>query len=294
MSYLLFVDESGHDLQQSPYAVLAGIAVEDSRAWELITALRSAEQDCFGQRITEGLLEIKAKKILKTKVFKHAAQLPPIAEAERTTAALACLREGKLAVAEGRPATQTKLQLTALAQAKIAFVRRALEIVAQHQVRAFASIVDREAPQPAGDFLRKDYAYLFERFFYFLEDCPDHHQGLVVFDELDRSKSHILVDQMSRYFQTTAKGRLRASRIVPEPFFVHSELTSLVQIADLVAYIIAWGVRVGSMIRPAREELRELADAVVAMRYMQQRDDFTRWGFAIIDDLRPREERSGK
>jgi Protein of unknown function (DUF3800) len=99
---------------------------------------------------------------------------------------------------------------------------------------------------------------------------------------------------MSRYFQTTAKGRLRASRIVPEPFFVHSELTSLVQIADLVAYIIAWGVRVGSMTRPAREELRELADAVVAMRYMQQRDDFTRWGFAIIDDLRPREERSGK
>jgi hypothetical protein len=240
------------------------------------------------------MLEIKAKKILKTKVFKHAAQLPPIAEAERTTAALACLREGKLAVAEGRPATQTKLQLTALAQAKIAFVRRALEIVAQHQVRTFASIVDREAPQPAGDFLRKDYAYLFERFFYFLEDCPDHHQGLVVFDELDRSKSHILVDQMSRYFQTTAKGRLRASRIVPEPFFVHSELTSLVQIADLVAYIIAWGVRVGSMTRPAREELRELADAVVAMRYMRQRDDFTRWGFAIIDDLRPREERSGK
>jgi hypothetical protein len=106
-----------------------------------------------------------------------------------------------------------------------------------------------------------------------------------------RSQSHVLVDQMSHYFQHTATGRLRASRIVPEPFFVHSELTSLVQIADFVAYIIAWGVRVGTMNRPARSDLTGLAEAVLALRYFKHGDDYPVWGFAIIDDLRPRDEK---
>ncbi len=33
MSYMLFIDESGRDLRESPYAVLAGIAVEDRDLW---------------------------------------------------------------------------------------------------------------------------------------------------------------------------------------------------------------------------------------------------------------------
>jgi hypothetical protein len=47
----------------------------------------------------------------------------------------------------------------------------------------------------------------------------------------------VLIDQLSEYFKRTATGRLRASRIVPEPFFV--------------------------------------------------------WSFAVIDDLRPKDERGG-
>ena len=189
-----------------------------------------------------------------------------------------------------------KPMLTALAQAKVDFAGRVLEICSQHQVRAFASIVDRDAPRPEGFFLRKDYAYLFERFFYFLSEQPPFHQGLVIFDELERSRSHLLVDQMSEYFQKTAKGRYRSSRIVPEPFFVHSDLTSLIQVADLVAYIISWGVKVGSMNRPRRTELRDLASSVCELRHqstvqVQERDDFLVWSFAVIDDLRPRDER---
>ena len=57
---------------------------------------------------------------------------------------------------------------------------------------------------------------------------------MVVFDEIEKSKSHLLIDQMHRYFRDTAVGRLRADRIVPEPFFVHSELTTGVRLADLV------------------------------------------------------------
>ncbi len=157
--------------------------------------------------------------------------------------------------------------------------------------------MDRDAPRPKGAFLRKNYAYLFERFFYFLEEQPPNQHGLVVFDELERSQSRLLLDQMGRYFQTTAVGRMRSSRILPEPMFVHSDLTSLVQVADLVAYVIAWGVRIpGRMTRPHREELKPFADAVLALRHRAVRQEgpgsFYVWSFAVIDDLRPANEKN--
>jgi hypothetical protein len=42
----------------------------------------------------------------------------------------------------------------------------------------------------------------------------------VIFDERERSQSHLLIDQLTRYFRDTAKGRMRASRVIPEPFVV--------------------------------------------------------------------------
>jgi hypothetical protein len=87
--------------------------------------------------------------------------------------------------------------------------------------------------------LRKDYAYLFERFFYFLEDTDQNASGIVVFDELEKSKSHLLLQQMDRYFKRTNKGQQRAAQIIPELFFVHSELTTGVQLADIAAYLLS-------------------------------------------------------
>jgi len=86
-------------------------------------------------------------------------------------------------------------------------------------------------------------------------------------DELERSQSHLLVDQMARYFSHEGRGEARAGRVVPEPFFVHSHLTTGVQLADLVAYTIAWNVRVGKMTRPARLELDPLGQIVSRLRY---------------------------
>lgn len=89
---------------------------------------------------------------------------------------------------------------------------------------------------------------------------------------------------------------MRASRVIPEPFFVHSHLTTAIQLADLIAYIVAWGVRVGPIRRPAREELAGLAGMVAQLRYstIREGDDgqpHRIWSFAMIDDLRPREEK---
>ncbi|MEO5328382.1 MAG: DUF3800 domain-containing protein [Magnetococcus sp. THC-1_WYH] len=168
-------------------------------------------------------------------------------------------------------------------------------LCARYRVKAFAGMVDRDALTPEADVLRKDYSFLFERFYYFLDDAQGRQHGLVVFDELERSQCHILIDQMAKYFRETVTGQARAALIYPEPFFVHSHLTTSIQIADIIAYLIAWGVRVGNMTRPARPNLAELAEKVTELRYRTTRerqgiDDFVIWSFALINDLRSRRD----
>lgn len=299
MSFLLFMDESGQDHQDSPYEVLAGVCVEDRDLWNLICEVQDAEIAYFGRRITPGIMELKAKKLLKRKTFRLAAQLPDLPPDERTRLAASCLEKGDRARGTGETdSSATREELTALAQAKIAFVEHLIELCARYRARAFASIVDPDAPRPAGDFLRKDYAYLFERYFYFLHEQPADDVGLVVFDELEKSQSHILVDQMGHYFRETAKGRMRAARVIPEPFFVHSHLTTAIQLADIVAYVVSWGVRFGRMDRPGRDALGELAGSILDLRHRTYRgngdDAQPVWSFAYLDDLRPREERFGQ
>ena len=246
MAHFLFVDESGYDRGSSPYGVLGGVAIEDRDVWNLIRDLQEAETRHFGTRYSVRGAELKAQKLISPQAFRQAAFVGSLPEGERVELARRCLTSG--AGAERRA-------IAALAQAKFAYVAEVLEICSRFRCRAFASIVEKSSPSPGTDHLRKDYAYLFERFFYYLEDLGPNAFGVVVFDELEKIQSHLLVNQMDRYFKLTARGRQRASQILPEPFFVHSDLTTGIQVADLVAYIVSWGVRFGGMSRPARPEL---------------------------------------
>lgn len=292
MAIFLFVDESGKDHRQSPYEVLAGVAIKDQNLWSLVQSVHDAEQRFFGCRYSFGARELKARKILKRKTFRLAQQLKPILPEKRTELARRCMLQGK---------TTNRQELTALAQAKLLFTSETLQLALNHDVKAFASVVDKRSPVPRPDFLRKDYSYLFERFFYFLEKQEERHYGIVVFDELEKSRSHVLLDQMDQYFKQTRKGQERSKYIIPEPVFVHSDLTTGVQIADLVAYIVCWAVRFKpEMTAPIREELTPFAELVLKMRHLAIReeglfpyfrDEFEIWSFAWIPDLRSKEER---
>jgi hypothetical protein len=286
MAYFLFIDESGHDRKASPYEVLAGAAIQDRDLWNVVTALHEAEIRWFGRRYSEGSSELKGKKILKTKVFKHARLQAEVQIKDIPTYAKKALDTG-----EGSP----KL-LKALALAKLNYAREVFEICSRFRCSAFASIIETDAPGTESDGLRKDYAYLFERFFYFLEDRRSQEHGVIVFDELEKTKSHILIGQTHAYFKDCAIGRHRAGLIIPEPLFVHSDLTTGIQIADLIAYIISWGFRLPQMTKAARPELKEYATQVAEMRHKTVRErngnpDFDIWSFAYIPDLRTRSER---
>ena len=287
MAWFLFVDESGHDRAASPYEVLAGVAIRDLALRELIARLHQAEFACFGRRYSDGHRELKGSRLLKRKVFRHAGLSGELDPADIPSLARAALEDG---------ATASPVMLKALALAKLDYVAAVFDICTDFGTRAFASIVETDARPTERGGLRKDYAYLFERFFYYLEDSSADEQGIVVFDELEKSKSHLLIEQMHRYFEQTAVGRHRASRIIPEPFFVHSDLTTGVQVADLLAYVISWGFRMTAMTKPVREELSPFADQVAQLRYRAVRKRlhnprFEIWSFARITDLRTQAER---
>jgi sulfur transfer protein SufE len=75
--------------------------------------------------------------------------------------------------------------------------------------------------------------------------------------------------------------------IIPEPFFVHSDLTTMVQIADILAYIISWGLKLPGMTEPRREELEPLVHGVVQLRFrLETPAGHTKYGFKVIPDLR--------
>lgn len=267
--------------------MLAGVAIHDQALREVIDQLHQAEIRAFGRRYSDGKRELKGRVLLKNKVYRQKGMGVQVDQAEIPALAQAALDCGAQA--------DTRM-LKALAIAKVAYVDSVFQICTQLGCRAFASIVETDARPTVAGGLRKDYAYLFARFFYFLEDNAAEEQGIVVFDELEKSQSHVLIDQMRRYFAKTAVGLQRANRIIPEPFFVHSDLTTGVQIADLVAYVISWGFRTAQMTKPPRYELRSLVDQVAKLRYRATRHrqgnpEFEIWSFAHITDLRTQAER---
>ena len=164
MARLLFLDESGQDQRQSPFEVLAGVAIEDKQLWPLIQVIQGLEIDHFGQRYADKDRELKAKKLLKRKTFRHAAQLDAIDADARVGLAQGCLADGPAASRE---------EITALAQAKIAFCLAVLRATREAGGVVLAAMIPKSAPRTEGDFLRKDYAFIFERYFYLLEDNDD-------------------------------------------------------------------------------------------------------------------------
>lgn len=289
---LYFVDESGHDLKQAPYSVLAAVGLSEASVWPFATAFSNLMRDLLRIPNAEKY-EAKGSKLLTRRVFALAGQRSDFGDDQRDALIDALHTKN----ATGTPATRD--ELAALSQAKLLFVDRALDLAARSGARTFLSMVPRTAPQQRDEsFLRKDFSYLFQRVHCDVSDHDHREQGLLVFDELDPHLCRRLIGQMRQYFVGTGRGEFRAERIVPLPFFVRSDLTPPIQLADIVAYVGNWGLRMPRMEEPARPELRPYADKIFQMRYvgrerphmLPRRLGRQIWGIAHIPDLRPRSE----
>jgi hypothetical protein len=255
MSWLLFIDESGHDHKNCPYEVRGGVAIHASRLWPLVQKLQAAELSAFGANLREYGKEIKGAKLLDKNRFKWANQGDRMDDEVRRKHARGFLIKGL----QRQP--PTRQEFTAFGQASLEMARSVFLTLRSFDTHLFASIVPRTIVKPnafeADEYLRKDHVFLLERYFYFLESKHTH--GLLVLDAVDKGADQQFVRQMERYFTKTQTGRCRTAWIVPVPMFVASDMTMAIQAADLAAYCTNWGFRVPQLglNEPTRAEIAD-------------------------------------
>lgn len=286
----MFAGASGRHPGSAPYEVVTGVVIEDRDVWNLAQALADAELRHFGRRFSTSGAPPKARQLLNSRVFRQASLLPAAPFEQRREMARACLDRGQDA---------DRRSQAALAHAKLAFAGEALEAAARFRCRLIASIVSRRSPRPLPGQLRKDFAYLFERFFYCVDDVKPNPLGIVVGPPLQDPDGRLLAEQMACYFRGTLKGRQRSSLVLAEPLSAAGELRGLVELADLVAYVTSWAFRTRELVEPARRELGPYKEQVRSLRYRVVREigdnpNFVVWGFAVVPDVRMRDDRDAE
>lgn len=254
MSWLLFLDESGHDHKQMPYEVRGGIAIHVSKLWPFVRAVQQLELNAFGAELHLYKKELKGSTLLDAKRFRFAAQMNRLNDEERRKHCRAFLTKGL-----EKKWNQTREEFTAYGQACLEMAEGIFQLLQDHGARLFASAVPRGAAKPPPErgenLLRKDFVFLLERFYYLLEEKQEH--GILVLDEVEKSADRRFVRRLERYFTTTATGRFRSHWVVPTPFFVSSDMTYAVQAADLCIYCVNHGFRLPAqgMNAPVRDEI---------------------------------------
>jgi hypothetical protein len=254
LSYLFFLDESGHDHQNCPYEVRGGIVLHAGRFWRFVQDFATLEESCFGVRLPEFNVEVKGSSLLDKKRFRWASQGDLLDDVARRKYCIGFLNKGL------QHASPSEIEFRAFGQACLSLARGIFQLLRTHNARVFASVVpstiEKPATPEAEDYLRKDLVFLLERYFNFI--APQKNEtGLLVFDETDASADRNFIRQIERYFTLTQMGRFRANSVVPVPFFVESGLTRAVQAADVCIYAINWGFRLPTrgMDADVRQEL---------------------------------------
>jgi hypothetical protein len=74
VSWLLFLDEPGHDHKNCPYEVRGGISIHASKVWPFVQQLQAAEFAAFGASLREYSKELKGSQLLNKDRFRWAAQ----------------------------------------------------------------------------------------------------------------------------------------------------------------------------------------------------------------------------
>ena len=169
------MDESGHDHKTMPYEVRGGFSIHMKKLWSLVQDIRALELHCFGQR----LVEFKGSKLLSKKKFEWASQDTEFPDDRRRDLVKKFLENKDKAKGD---------QYTAYGQACLKMAQGIVKLLVDMNAVVFAVSIPRQARRPANsryqDFLRKDQVFLFERFYYFLEEKNQH--GVIVMDETER------------------------------------------------------------------------------------------------------------
>lgn len=239
MTWMLFMDESGHDHKIMPLEVRGGVALHVSKLWDFVRAWQRLELDAFGVPLSDFKKEAKGATLLDRDRVRWSSQCDRLTDTERRKGARAFLTKGLQKLPPSRN------EFSAYGQACTEMARGVFELLQSHGAKLFACAIPRGTRPSAEfrqtDYLRKDQVFLFERFFYFLEAQKTH--GLLVMDETEKEEDRRFLSRLQRYFTATSPGRQRTTWIVPAPLFVSSDMSVGVQAADICLYCLNWGFR---------------------------------------------------
>jgi len=263
MSYLLFMDESGHHGGDG-YEVRGGIALPAKRVWQFTRRMRGLEGRCFGDLLSNHGKELKATKLFERKRLRIASLTPNIGEEERQNLCKEYFGQAR----NGIPPTLR--HNIAYAQAGLLFVDELLPLIRSHNGIAFAAIVPSSHVKPnklvERQFVRRDLKYLMAAYYYMLEEKND--SGVLVLDETDRSDDKRFLQRLERYFSTNSDGQRHAGLILPTPLFTGSDMSYPVQAADVICYLISHGFRIEGMVKSQRTDFpTEWLNAILGLRY---------------------------
>lgn len=206
MSWLLFLDESGHDHNSMPYEVRGGIALHAGELWPFVQDVQRLELASFGTVLHQFRKELKGCKLLDKDRFKWARQGPLMLEEERRKHCRGFLTRGL------EKKSPIRDEFTAYGQACLEMARGMFQLLRDHKARLFAAAIPRRVAKPDTgetlEYLRKDHVFLLERYFYFLEARKEH--GLLVMDEVEKTEDRRFVRRLEGYFSKTQTGRYRS------------------------------------------------------------------------------------
>ncbi len=253
MSYLLFMDESGHDHKNTPYEVRGGVSINIKDVSLLLSDIKISEEKIFGCVLSEYKTEFKGSKLLEKNRFKWSNQAELFVDNKRQKHCRRFL-DSKL-----KKRVPTRDDFTAYGQASLKMVDAIISLMFKYNINIFAGVIKKMERKPKNynleSFLRKDHIFLFERFGLFLKENKE--TGLLIMDQVEKEADKKFTKQINNYFTRTNKGKELSKYIVSEPLFIESEMNYLIQVADLCIYIINWGYRKSyAMIEDTRKEIQ--------------------------------------
>jgi hypothetical protein len=105
--------------------------------------------------------------------------------------------------------------------------------------------------------LPKSFKYLFERINKYCICVNSDEKGIMIFDSQDMRKNEVLSRKISNFFYRS-RAALDINNIIPEPYFVSSNICYGIQLADLAAYIVAQKFSGRNELIPFYNQIRDL------------------------------------
>ena len=257
MSYLLFMDESGHDHKNLPYEVRGGVSIASVNFFNIIKELQYEEERIFGCKLSEYKTEIKGSKLLEKMRFKWAVQGEKLSAEERQKG---CRRFLTACLEHRAPCQQ---DFTAYGQASLMMANTIFRLLKKYKAKIFACVIEKGVQKPKNfkyeEYLLKDHIGLMETFACFL--ARQHEDGLLIMDQSEKENDKKFKRQLANYFSKTLSGQQHANWIIPEPLFIESDTNYLIQVADFCIYAINVGYRkLHNSNIETRHEVQELCE----------------------------------